>query len=199
MNEPVKGLKKSVGELDPVHVVDGVARGTESLASMLTKTFSKNLAVLTLDRRYAQRRDMARREQDEFNFVEGVESGVANLVRGVVEGFTGVVRAPLRGAERSGVQGFAKGVGKGLLGLLVKPLVGLSDAATDVMIGVKGSVEAGKIQPRGGVHGMRQIRPRRALYGNGRTVREYSFGCIHPSHANQSSWRAIFGPPGHER
>ena len=47
----------------------------------------------------------------------------------------------MRGAETRGVEGFAKGIGKGLLGLLVKPVIGLSDAATDVMIGVKGSVE----------------------------------------------------------
>jgi hypothetical protein len=57
--EPVKGLKKSVKELDPTYLVDGVARGTESLArhtvggfadsaSLLTETFSKNMAVLML-------------------------------------------------------------------------------------------------------------------------------------------------------
>jgi hypothetical protein len=32
VSEPVKGLKKSVRELDPFFLVDGVARGTESLA-----------------------------------------------------------------------------------------------------------------------------------------------------------------------
>jgi hypothetical protein len=102
-------------------------------ASLLTETSSKNMAVLTLDRRYAQRRDRVRGEMrdGEVTFVGGVESGVVQLVRGVVEGVAGVVKAPMRGAERNGVEGFAKGIGKGLLGLVVKPMIGISDAETD--------------------------------------------------------------------
>lgn len=187
VNEPVKGLKKSMQELDPSYVVGGVARGTKSLArhavggfagsaSLLTETFSKNMAVITLDRRYAQRRDRRntlRSPDRDFavTFFEGVESGAVKLVRGVWDGVTGVVRAPIRGAERHGMEGFAKGVGKGLLGLLVKPVIGLSDAATDVMIGVQGSVEGKSSLVRGSRHS--QVRPRRPLYGRDRIVCPY--------------------------
>ena len=77
----------------------------------------------------------------------------------------------LKGAERNGLEGFAKGLGKGLLGLLVKPVIGISDAATDVFIGVKSSVE-------GESHHIsdkrQQIRPRRALYGLERQLRQYN-------------------------
>jgi len=175
-------------ELDPSYVVGGVARGTKSLArhavggfagsaSLLTETFSKNMAVITLDRRYAQRRDRRntlRSPDRDFavTFFEGVESGAVKLVRGVWDGVTGVVRAPLRGAERHGMEGFAKGVGKGLLGLLVKPMIGLSDAATDVMIGVQGSVEGKSSLLRGSRHA--QVRPRRPMYGRDRILRPYS-------------------------
>lgn len=188
VNEPVKGLQKSMEELDPSYVVGGVARGTKSLArhavggfagsaSLLTETFSKNMAVITLDRRYAQRRDRRntlRSPDRDFavTFFEGVESGAVKLMRGVWDGVSGVVRAPLRGAERHGVEGFAKGVGKGLLGLLVKPMIGLSDAATDVMIGVQGSVEGKKGSLRGGRQ--TQVRPRRPMYGRDRVLRPYS-------------------------
>jgi len=189
VSEPVKGLKRSVEELDPSFVVDGVARGTGSLArhavggiadsaSLLTETFSKNMAVLTLDRRYAQQRDrgtsLRSAGRGTTTFVDGVESGVVKLIRGITEGVTGVVKAPMRGAEKRGMEGFAKGVGKGLLGLLVKPMIGLSDAATDVMIGVKGSVEGsvGNSASYRGLHG-NQIRPRRAFYGRDRAMREY--------------------------
>jgi hypothetical protein len=95
------------------------------------------------------------------------------LLRGVFEGVAGVVQAPIRGAEKNGLEGFAKGIGKGLLGLLVKPMIGLSDAATDVMIGVRGSVDAGRQSSRG-VHRMPQLRPRRTMYGKDRTLRVYS-------------------------
>ncbi len=175
-------------ELDPSYIVGGVARGTKSLArhavggfagsaSLLTETFSKNMAVITLDRRYAQRRDRRntlRSPDRDFavTFFEGVESGAVKLLRGVWDGVSGVVRAPIRGAERHGMEGFAKGIGKGLLGLLVKPVIGISDAATDVMIGVQGSVEGKKGSLRGGRQA--QIRPRRPMYGPDRILRPYS-------------------------
>ena len=186
VNEPVKGLKRSVEERNPAFVVDGVARGTGSLArhavsgiadtaSLLTDTFSKNMAVLTLDRNYAQRRDRFKTlHGNTTSFVEGVESGVLKLIRGVVEGVIGVVRAPILGAERRGMEGFAKGVGKGLLGLLVKPVIGLSDAATDVMIGVKGSVEGTKNDSVELLIHQQQIRPRRTFYGNDRVLRIFN-------------------------
>jgi hypothetical protein len=186
--EPVKGLKRSVEELDPSFLVDGVARGTGSLArhtvggfadsaSLLTETFSKNMAVLTLDRRYAQKRDRGkslRRGGDHAtSLVGGVESGFIKLFQGFADGVTGVVKAPIRGAEKRGIEGFAKGVGKGLLGLLVKPIIGISDAATDVMIGVKSTVDSnsGGIQSQLGMQN--QIRPRRPMYGRDRMLRPY--------------------------
>lgn len=182
--EPVKGFQRSVQEMDASYLVDGVARGTLSLArhtvggfadsaAMLAETFSKNMAVLTLDRKYAQKRDRdyELRDNDDLNVASGLGSGVQKLVNGFLEGVTGVVKAPIRGAEKHGFEGFAKGIGKGLLGLLVKPIIGISDGFTDVMIGVKGSVE--------GVNSVaqqiRQVRPRRALYGPEKAIRSFVF------------------------
>lgn len=183
--EPVKGFQRSVQEMDASYLVDGVARGTLSLArhtvggfansaAALAETFSKNMTVLALDRRYAQKRDRGddlRTHQGDMNVALGLGSGVQKLVHGFLEGVTGVVKAPIRGAEKRGLEGFAKGVGKGLLGLLVKPLVGISDGLTDVMIGVKGSVDGAS----GGQSGlMLQIRPRRPVYGRDRAIRPYN-------------------------
>jgi len=187
VSEPIKGLKKSMEELNPSLFMDGVARGTGSLArhtvggfadsaSMLTETLSKNMAVLTLDRQYAIRRDrryvQRGAEGPKTTFVDGIGSGGAKLLRGVLDGITGVVKAPMKGAEKNGVEGFAKGVGKGILGLIVKPVIGLTDAATDVMIGVKGSVE-GDINNSTRYIKRHQLRPRRALYGQERALQVY--------------------------
>ena len=181
--EPVKGFQKSIQEMDPTYLVDGVARGTVSLArhtvggfadsaAALTETFSKNMTVLTLDRRYAQRRDIGEnlRLQGDINVALGLGSGVQKLMLGFVEGVSGVVRAPMRGAEKRGFEGFAKGLGKGLLGLLVKPIIGISDGITDVMIGVKGSIEG----PGGQSMLIAQVRPRRPMYGPDRLLRPYN-------------------------
>lgn len=180
--EPVRGFQRSLEEMDASYLVDGVARGTLSLArhtvggfadsaAALAETFSKNMAVLTLDRRYAQKRDREEnlRELNDLNVALGLGSGFQKLAQGFVEGVLGVVKAPIRGAEKKGLEGFAKGVGKGLLGLLVKPIIGISDGFTDVMIGVKGAVD-GTVN----VPAFAQIRPRRALYGRERAIRPYS-------------------------
>jgi Autophagy-related protein C terminal domain len=139
---------------------------------MLAETFSKNMTVLTLDRRYAQKRDRGDmlRDNNDVNVASGLGSGVQKLVNGFLEGVTGVVNAPIRGAEKSGFEGFAKGIGKGLLGLLVKPIIGISDGFTDVMIGVKGTVEGAS-----GVLQLTQVRPRRALYGREKAIRAFHF------------------------
>jgi hypothetical protein len=188
VTEPVKGLKRSLKELDPGYAVDGVARGTESLArhtvggladsaSLLLETFSKYMAVVTLDRKYAQKRDMRRslrnRSESRVTLAGGVESGFSKLIQGFREGVTGVVRAPIRGAEKRGFEGFAKGLGKGLLGLLVKPIVGITDAATDVMIGVKSTVEYKEEQQQSLALLKNQLRPRRPMYGRDKVLRPY--------------------------
>lgn len=142
---------------------------------MLAETFSKNMAVLTLDRRYAQKRDRGDmlRDYEDVNVASGLGSGVQKLVNGFVEGVTGVVKAPIRGAEKRGLEGFAKGVGKGLLGLLVKPIIGISDGFTDVMIGVKGTVDGAS--GYSGTMTIVQVRPRRAMYGLERSIRPYHY------------------------
>lgn len=181
--EPVRGFQRSVQEMDASHLVDGVARGTLSLArhtvggfadsaALLAETFSKNMTVLALDRRFAMKRDRgaALRDKDDFNVASGLGSGAQKLVAGFLDGVTGVVRAPIRGAERSGFEGFAKGVGKGVLGLLVKPIVGISDGFTDVMIGVRGTVDGAS----GYSSEVTQVRPYRALYGWHKVTRPYN-------------------------
>lgn len=208
VNEPVKGFQKSVKELDPTFLVDGVARGTESLvsfqncgtilcfhldlksifqarhtvggfadsASLLTDTFSKNMAVLTLDRRYAQKRDRDKtlrvNGDGKVTLAGGMESGFNKLVGGFRDGVTGVVDAPIRGAEKRGIEGFAKGIGKGILGLMVKPIIGISDAATDVMIGVKSTVEKDTVHQNLAL-ARNQLRPRRPMYGRDKVLREF--------------------------
>jgi vacuolar protein sorting-associated protein 13A/C len=188
VTEPMKGFKRSLKELDPGYAVDGVARGTESLArhtvggladsaSLLMETFSKYMAVVTLDRRYAQKRDRRKslrlKSDSRVTLAGGMESGFLKLVQGFQEGVTGIVRAPIRGAEKRGLEGFAKGLGKGLLGLLVKPIIGITDAASDVMIGVKSTVEYKDAQRQNLALLRNQFRPRRPMYGRDKVLQPY--------------------------
>ena len=142
---------------------------------MLTEAAAKNMAVLTLDRRYAQRRDrimkLKANDTKGTTILKGLESGIQKLVDGILEGVAGVWKKPIRGAERSGFEGFAKGLGKGLLGLIMKPVIGTTDLLTDTLIGVKGQIEGDNPQHLLTLYS--QVRPRRALYGRDRVVKPY--------------------------
>ncbi len=67
--------------------------------------------------------------------IDGIGSAGGSLARGLSDGVSGLIKNPIRGAERGGFTGFAKGVGTGMLGLVVKPVVGVTDAATDLLQG----------------------------------------------------------------
>lgn len=67
--------------------------------------------------------------------IDGIGSAGGSLARGLSDGVSGLIKNPLKGAERGGFAGFAKGVGTGMLGLVVKPVVGVTDAATDLLQG----------------------------------------------------------------
>ena len=68
VSEPVRGFKQGIEEMNPGLFAEGLARGTGSLArhtvggfadsaALLAQTAASNMAVLTLDRKYAQKRD----------------------------------------------------------------------------------------------------------------------------------------------
>ncbi|CAM9695330.1 unnamed protein product, partial [Phaeothamnion confervicola] len=152
--EPVAaGLVRSVEEARPEEFVAGIARGTGSLlkysvggvansASMITGTFSKNMSTLTMDKDYKRRR--ARRLETKTrpsHIIDGLGSGGKSLYKGFYDGLSGAFLNPIKGAERGGMRGFAKGMGTGMLGLVVKPVVGVADAATDVLQGVKSTAD----------------------------------------------------------
>lgn len=98
----------------------------------------------------------------------GLGAASETVLHGVADGIKGLVEAPVLGAEEGGVWGGFKGAGKGVVGLFVKPVVGLSDAATDVFEGIKGS--ASNFASADGER-LCQARPQRAFYGHDRLLR----------------------------
>ncbi len=182
--EPWEGLA-SDGSLEAF--LGGVGKGTNSLlgnavdgtmttTSNITKTLGHGLASLTLDPKY--KHDRVRRKAQEAQTVkQGLVQGGRELGRGLYEGLTGMILAPVRGAERDGVVGFGKGLVKGLVGAAVKPAVGMVDFASKASEGIKNYTRADILQSREtmarGKDG--RVRPPRALgqYGE---LKEYDLG-----------------------
>lgn len=57
--------------------------------------------------------------------VDGFARGFAALGGSLLQGLTGVVTEPIRGATEKGAEGFFSGMGKGLLGVVFKPIGGV--------------------------------------------------------------------------
>mmetsp|Transcript_10511 Transcript_10511/g.37025 ORF Transcript_10511/g.37025 Transcript_10511/m.37025 type:complete len:932 (+) Transcript_10511:53-2848(+) len=156
VREPVQGLIDGVDEARPEAFALGVARGASSLVrhtvggtadslASITGNFSRAASHLALDAEYRARqraKDEARASRDvasarRTRLIEGLADGFDSAVGGVVDGVTGLVQEPMRGAERAGAAGVFLGLGRGVLGLAVKPVCGLADAATDVLRGIR--------------------------------------------------------------
>lgn len=62
--------------------------------------------------------------------------GLEALGEGILDGVTGVLEQPLRGALDGGALGFARGVGRGLVGAVAKPMAGLAGLASKATEGI---------------------------------------------------------------
>lgn len=98
--------------------------------------------------------------------VTGVRSGVraagSEFGHGVYDGFTGLVRLPVRGAKEGGGMGFVKGVGMGFTGLVLKNLAALTSGSY-ALKGVAKEVEWRGKQPMVLVRKARIIQGRREV------------------------------------
>lgn len=94
--------------------------------------------------------------------VTGIHSGLRaaghEFVYGIYDGWTGVVRLPVRGAKQNGVQGFVKGVGMGLTGFVLKDISAVISPIGYTLKGVAKQITRGE-QP------VRQVRRARIVQG----------------------------------
>ncbi|KAH6984932.1 hypothetical protein BKA56DRAFT_671389 [Ilyonectria sp. MPI-CAGE-AT-0026] len=105
-----------------------VARGVERTATAIAKAPADLSLALAQGFHNAPRLygdDTVRRTPRVTGFRSGLRAARFELVYGIYDGFTGVVRLPVRGAKNNGVVGFVKGVGMGLTGLVLKNLAAI--------------------------------------------------------------------------
>jgi vacuolar protein sorting-associated protein 13A/C len=81
--------------------------------------------------------------------VQSQIGGGESLVRGVADGVSGLITAPIKEARMGGIGGFFKGVGKGIVGVVVKPIVGVGDAVVSV---IQGSSQQAQVRPSFAAH-----------------------------------------------
>ena len=77
-------------------------------------------------------------------FKSGLRAARFELVYGIYDGFTGVVKLPIRGAKEEGVKGFARGTGMGLTGFVLKNLAAIVGPFGYTMKGIVKQTERSK-------------------------------------------------------
>ena len=105
-----------------------VGRGAKKSASALARApvdFSVALAqgFHNAPRLYGD--DTVRRPTRVTGMRSGLRAAKHEFVYGIYDGWTGVVRLPVRGAREGGVGGFVRGVGMGLTGFVLKDIAAL--------------------------------------------------------------------------
>ncbi|KAM3866154.1 intermembrane lipid transfer protein VPS13C-like [Diretmus argenteus] len=126
----------------PEEFVEGFVIGTRSLyrhtigetarmVSRFTGAVGKSLAAMTSMEYQQKRREEMNRPPKDFG--ESLAKGGRRLLKGVFDGWTGIVTKPVEGAKKEGAAGFVKGIRKGLLGVVAKPLGGIMDMASGTM------------------------------------------------------------------
>lgn len=139
---PAQGITRS-----PTDFGDGLRAGSSALfkgtvgtlfkeVGKVTGTASKYAAKLTLDEDYQlERQKVAKRQARHAG--QGILFAARDVGKGFLDGVSGLVMNPIKGAQRDGFGGFVKGVGTGMLGVVTKPLVGALDASSQLSNGLK--------------------------------------------------------------
>ncbi|KAJ9155132.1 Glycosyltransferase family 1 protein [Pleurostoma richardsiae] len=127
--------------------------------------------------------------------VTGIKSGLRaagkEFAYGIYDGWTGVVRLPVRGARNAGARGFAKGVGMGLTGFVLKDIAALTAPLGYTLKGVTKQVERGR-QPHKHVRRARIIQGLRALRGLSEAERGARTRAVEDGwHTMRALWRAV--------
>lgn len=152
-------------------------------AGKITGGLGNGLAYLSFDEKFKERR----RHTQVSGVADGFKKGAKSFGLGLVDGITGIVTAPIRGAAKEGPKGFVKGVGKGVVGVAVKPVTGLLDLVGHASQGFKSKRNA-QIQTR--------IRPPRSnageVFGNYSHSRAMGKAMLHQLAAHAKASLAEF-------
>ena len=184
--------------ISPEMFVKGMVKGSWSLArgvlgggfkatAQISSSVGRGFATFSFDSRYVRERDQANAHHATPRHIgHGLFSGSLALARGVGDGISGLITAPIEGAKEQGVKGMFKGFGRGAAGLIVKPIAGGLDFVSRTMEGgantfdfindqlVREDGDGGRGEDADGTSAGRRMRPPRMLHGPERATRAYS-------------------------
>ncbi|KAF1899682.1 hypothetical protein Lal_00019812 [Lupinus albus] len=130
--------KKSIMQ-SPTGLIIGMAQGTTSLlsntvyaisdaTSQFSKAARKGIVAFTYDDQAVSRMQ---------NHQATVSSDSKGVINEVLEGLTGLLQSPIRGAERHGLPGVLSGVALGITGLVAKPAASILEVTGKTALSIR--------------------------------------------------------------
>ncbi|XLS59714.1 hypothetical protein HN51_009469 [Arachis hypogaea] len=134
LSVPAKSIMQS-----PTGLVTGMAQGTSSLlsntvyaisdaASQFSKAARKGIVAFTYD-------DQAVSRMEKHQAT--VTSDSKGVINEVLEGLTGLLQSPVRGAEKHGLPGVLSGVALGITGLVAKPAASILEVTGKTALSIR--------------------------------------------------------------
>lgn len=116
---------------NPGGIVTGMAQGTKSLlnntvfavsdaAAQFSKAARKGVVAFAFDEEFVA--EIERRQQGQGSHNQGV-------LNDFLEGLTGLLQSPIRGAEKHGLPGILSGIAVGAAGLIARPVVSILEVS----------------------------------------------------------------------
>lgn len=157
--EPYVGLKQE----DLLKFTTGVLKGGRNFATYFLKGITNTISKVG--------RTISRQSSNKtIEFYDNLEIDISkDVIENVVDGISGIITKPVKGAKTKGVSGFFKGVGSGISGVITKPIAGISDFAADINENIKISLQGIELRR------VRYPRPKLEVYDLARAQAFYLF------------------------
>ncbi|KAK1396810.1 putative Vacuolar protein sorting-associated protein [Heracleum sosnowskyi] len=134
LSVPAKSLVKN-----PAGLFTGMAQGTTSLLSntvyaisdattQFSRAAHKGIVAFTFDDQSA-----GRMEKQQF----GISSHSKGVINEILEGLTGLLQSPIRGAEKHGLPGILSGIALGVTGLVARPAASILEVTGKTALSIR--------------------------------------------------------------
>ncbi|TKY59210.1 putative vacuolar protein sorting-associated protein 13A [Spatholobus suberectus] len=145
LSVPTKSIVRS-----PTGLIMGMAQGTTSLlsntvyaisdaASQFSKAARKGIVAFTYD-------DQAVSRMEKHQAT--VSSDSKGVINEILEGLTGLLQFPVRGAERHGLPGVLSGVALGITGLVAKPAASILEVTGKTALSIRNRSKPSQLRPQ---------------------------------------------------
>ena len=127
-----------------IELLRGATHGLSLATSSLTGSVVRGVSALNIEDDEEEKKskeeedddDDESRERARQSLLHELQVGAELLSRGLIDGASGVVQAPIRGARRDGIGGFLRGVGEGLVGAVVRPTTGVAEFVNRPLVAI---------------------------------------------------------------